>query len=80
MQQCWRWFLELNATRECSMGVSAISHREIQAYFDLYYIEYNPEEVQMLRMFDSVAVAYMNEQSAKDAKESDRKSQNKSRN
>lgn len=66
MREYWQWFLDLNATRPQGMGgVSSIQYLEMTAYFNLNSIEVEPQEVQIIKMLDSVAIAASREQEEK---------------
>ena len=69
MREYWQWFLDLNATRPSSMsGASSIQYLEMVAYFSLNGIEAEPQEVQIIKMLDSVAIAAAREQEEKNKK------------
>jgi len=69
MREYWQWFLDLNATRPSSMGgMSSIQYLEMVAYFTLNGIEAEPQEVQIIKMLDSVAIAAAREQEEKNNK------------
>ena len=69
MREYWQWFLDLNATRPQGMGgVSSIQYLEMTAYFNLNSIEVEPQEVQIIKMLDSVAIAASREQEEKNKK------------
>lgn len=68
MQQCWNWFLELNRTRQVQMGTNSISFTEIQAFFQLHHIEHDLDELEMLKVFDSIALLHMQKQEQEEAK------------
>ena len=69
MREYWQWFLDLNATRPSSMGgISSIQYLEMTAYFNLNAIEVEPQEVQIIKMLDSVAIAAAREQEEKNKK------------
>ena len=69
MREYWQWFLDLNATRLQGMGgVSSIQYLEMTAYFNLNSIEVEPQEVQIIKMLDSVAIAASREQEEKNKK------------
>ena len=53
---CWYWFLDLNNTRPASMGISAISYLEMKAYFDLLQVAVEPWEIEVIKMFDRIAL------------------------
>ena len=66
MREYWQWFLDLNATRPSSMvGISSIQYLEMVAYFSLNGINAEPQEIQILKMLDSVAIAAAREQEEK---------------
>lgn len=64
--QEWRWFLELNDTRQNGMSIERISHTEMKAFFDLKGIDPEPLEVEILKMFDAIAVRTMQEHAEKE--------------
>ena len=69
MREYWQWFLDLNATRHQGMGgVSSIQYLEMMAYFTLNSIEAEPQEVQIIKMLDSVAITASREQEEKNKK------------
>ena len=69
MREYWQWFLDLNATRPQGMGgISSIQYLEMTAYFNLNSIEVEPQEVQIIKMLDSVAIAASREQEEKNKK------------
>ena len=69
MREYWQWFLDLNATRPSSMGgISSIQFLEMAAYFTLNGIEAEPQEVQIIKMLDGVAIAASREQEEKNKK------------
>ena len=69
MREYWQWFLDLNATRPQGMGgVSSIQYLEMTAYFNLNSIEVEPQEVQIIKMLDSGAIAASREQEEKNKK------------
>jgi len=66
MREYWQWFLDLNATRPQGMGgISSIQYLEMTAYFTLNGINAEPQEVQIIKMLDSVAIAASREQEEK---------------
>ena len=65
---CWHWFLDLNSTRNTGFGVSPITFIEIEAYFKLYQMEVEPWEVEIIKVFDRIAMEVLAEQQAKDEK------------
>lgn len=66
--QEWRWFLELNDTRQNGMSIERITHMEMKAFFDLKGIDPEPLEVEILKMFDAIAVRTMQEHAEKERK------------
>ena len=72
-EQCWKWFLELNETRPAGMGISAITYAEMQAYFNLQKLDVDPDEIDMIKVFDRVALKEMQDQSEKDKEKAERK-------
>lgn len=62
----WKYFLELNNSRQSGMGVNPISYSEMQAYFNL--INVNPEiyEVEAIKMLDNVALKHYSDQQSKE--------------
>lgn len=66
MREYWQWFLDLNATRPQGMGgISSIQYLEMTAYFTLNGIYAEPQEIQIIKMLDSVAIAAAREQEEK---------------
>ena len=74
---CWLWFLALNSTRVPGFGISAISFSEMQAYFNLYGIEPEPWEIDIIRMFDGIAVDFAREKEEKRIQQEKSKAQKK---
>lgn len=64
--QEWRWFLELNDTRQNGMSIERITHVEMKAFFDLKGIDPEPLEVEIIKMFDAIAVRTMQEHQEKE--------------
>ena len=56
------------------MGISAISFVEMQSFFALYWITPDVEEVDMIRLFDRVALKIMQEQNEKEQNKATAKS------
>lgn len=55
--ECWQWFLRLNNRRSSNgFGVNPISYAEIMAFFQL--MEYQPKfwEIELIEIFDGVAM------------------------
>lgn len=66
-KQCWYWFLDLNSTRSAGFGISAIAYSEIYYYFKVLQIEVEPWEIEIIKMFDSVAMDTMQKQQEQEA-------------
>ena len=75
LTHCWQWFIDLNATRPAGFGISPITYSEIQAYFSLLQIQSEPWEVEVIKIFDRVALEVAAEQQAKE----DKKNKNKNK-
>jgi len=58
----------LNSTRTSGFGFSAITYSEMKAYFDLYQIDVQEWEVQVIKMFDSVALEVARKKQDKEQK------------
>jgi hypothetical protein len=56
IEECWYWFLQLNNTRPSGFGISAITFTEMYSFFELHQIDPEISEVQMIKMFDSIAL------------------------
>lgn len=61
-KQCWYWFLELNSTRSAGFGISSITYTEMYHYFKVLQIEVQPWEIEIVKMFDAVALDTMQKQ------------------
>jgi hypothetical protein len=55
-RECWNWFLSLNNSRQAGMGMSPISYTEMLSYFTLLQIDPSPEEIDIIKMFDYLAM------------------------
>lgn len=66
MKECWGWFLRLNSKRQSGMGISAISYQEMQAFFNLLGINPELDEIEILEMFDRIAVETISAQQEKE--------------
>ncbi|MBS7818817.1 MULTISPECIES: hypothetical protein [Wohlfahrtiimonas] len=53
-QHVWDWFLSLNQTRNTVMGRTPISYTEIAAFSSLMSIEMDRDDVEALRLIDSI--------------------------
>ena len=73
MQYIWRYFLELNRKRGGGFGPSPLQYSEILAYFTLHKIAYDPSEIYLLDILDSIAMEHYAEQQKKEAEKAKRK-------
>jgi len=64
----WEDFINLSSSRQSGFGISPLSYTEIKNYGDLMGIEFEPWEVNMIKLFDRVTVAEVNKQQEKKAK------------
>jgi hypothetical protein len=58
LRECWFWFLALNSTRSSGFGMSPITYTEIRSFFLLKGIEPLDTEVDIIKMFDAVAMDF----------------------
>lgn len=65
IRECWYWFLALNNTRVSGFGMSPITYTEMSNYFNLLQIEPEPHEVEIIKLFDSVAIEISQKQQEK---------------
>lgn len=65
MREYWDWFLALNKTRSSGFGASPITYMEIWCYFNLQGIEPEQHEIDIIKMFDSIAMNSAKEQEEK---------------
>jgi len=65
LSECWDWFLSLSKSRPSGLGVSPITYTEMLSYFSLIGIEPDKYEVDIIKMFDSIAVSSAREQEEK---------------
>lgn len=77
MQEYWSWFLRLNARRPPGMGVSAIPYSEMLAFFELIGVTPDSSEIEVLEMFDRIAIKALSEQQEKEQKRNQAKSSKK---
>ena len=77
MQEYWAWFLRLNARRPSGMGVSAIPYSEMLAFFELIGVTPDSSEIEVLEMFDRIAIKAFSEQQEKEQKRTQAKSSKK---
>ena len=65
---CWMDFVNLSSTRPVGMGASPITYSEILAYSTLNNIDYDPWEIQVIKLFDRTALDMYNAENAKEMK------------
>ncbi len=68
LREQWFWFLALNSTRQCGFGFSPISYSEIYSFFKLIKIEPDQSDIDVIRLFDSVAIDANNKKQQKEQK------------
>lgn len=61
-------FVNLSSTRPVGMGVSPITYSEILAYSTLNNIDYDPWEIQVIKLFDRTTLDLYNAENAKEMK------------
>lgn len=62
---CWLWFIDLHKTRSSGFGIAAIQYSEIHSYFNLLQIQVEPWEIELIKLFDGIALPIISEQQAK---------------
>ena len=77
MQEYWVWFIKLSNRRPSGMGISAIPYSEMLAFFELMGIVPEPYEIEVIGMFDSVAIKHYQKQQEKEQAKSKQKSTGK---
>ena len=65
-QEYYHWFLRLNNHRPAGMGISAIPYSEYLAFFNLLGVEVQPYELEILEVFDSIAMKHFSKQQEKE--------------
>lgn len=58
LREYWYWFLALNATRSSGFGMSPITYTEMWSFFSLKSIEPSEQEIDIIKMFDHVALEF----------------------
>ena len=69
MRECWNWFLRLNRKRPVGMGISEIPYTEMKSFFDLHGIEPESHEIEMIEVFDRIAVKSFTESQEKEQRQ-----------
>jgi hypothetical protein len=65
MSEYWEWFTALNKSRSSGFGASPITYTEMVSYFSLIGIEPEKWEIDIVKMFDSIALSSAREQEEK---------------
>jgi len=73
MNDYWMWFLRLHNHRPAGMGLTAIPYSEMQAFFNLNGIHLDPYEIEVIELFDSIALRVLSEQADKEQKKANAK-------
>ena len=73
MQEYWQWFLRLNNRRPTGMGVGAIPYSEMQAFFDLIGVAPDPYEIEIIELFDSIAMKHHSAVAKKEQEKANKK-------
>lgn len=66
MQEYWHWFIRLSNHRPSGMGISAIPYSEMQAFFSLLGIVPEIYEIEIIEMFDRIAIKHYQKQQEKE--------------
>lgn len=62
MKYIWKYFIDLDRKRSnTGYGPLALQYSEILAYFNLFNIDYESIEIEVLILMDDTAMAYYNE-------------------
>lgn len=77
MREYWIWFIRLSNRRPSGMGISAIPYSEMRSFFELMGIVPEPYEIEVIEMFDSVAIKHYQKQQEKEQAKSKQKSTGK---
>ena len=73
MRDYWIWFNRLSNHRPSGMGISSIPYTEMKAFFDLMGIVPEIYEIEILEMFDNIAMKYYHKQREKEQAKSKQK-------
>ena len=73
MKEYYQWFCRLSNRRPPGMGISAIPYSEMLAFFELMGIVPEIYEIEILEMFDNIAMKYYHKQSEKEQAKSKQK-------
>lgn len=67
-KKVWEDFICLSSSRPSGFGISPISYTEIMNYSILMGVEFEPWEVQVIKIFDRVTIEEINKQNKKQSK------------
>lgn len=62
----WRWFIDLNNSRQSGMGVNPISYQEMNSYFSLHNLVPESWEIDAVKMLDGIALKHYSDQQEKE--------------
>ena len=77
MRQCWNWFLRLNRKRPAGMGISEIPYTEMKSFFDLHGIEPESYEIELIEIFDRIAMKSFTDAQEKEQRQQEAKAKAK---
>ncbi len=67
MAHLWHWFLRMSNRRGGGFGPAPITHRDMQAFFELAQISPTPWEVEMIETLDSLYLTSLAEDKSKES-------------
>ena len=76
-EEYWQWFCRLSNHRPAGMGISAIPYSEYLSFFQLIGVEPHPFEIEILEVFDSIAMKHYAKQQEKEQARAKQKSAKK---
>lgn len=79
LMEYWHWFLRLHNRRPAGMGVSSIPYSEMDAFFRMQGISPEPFEIEILELFDGIALRIIGEQMQKEQQRQQQKQKKPSR-
>lgn len=78
MQYVWSWFIDLhNARTSNGFGLNPITYADIKSYFDLYAIEPQEWQVQLIKQLDNIALSAFAKQQKEEAEKAKKKKSDK---
>ena len=66
MRDYWIWFNRLSNHRPSGMGISSTPYTEMKAFFDLMGIIPEPYEIEIIELFDRIAMKHYQKQQEKE--------------